>query len=138
MNAHYEILKINYKKLFSWDSAEISNIWLNKISNNHGKSTGQSFGILTILSMLLYTLYCYSLGYQISFCHENNWGQFWGLASYYLEFINPIHKIDTIPKALSICPVPESSRTIDAISRIIISYLLYQFIQAFRKYGKGK
>jgi uncharacterized protein YjbI with pentapeptide repeats len=67
---------------------ELINIFLNKISSNHGKSWMRALIVTFLSSFSLFIAY-------IS-CFENNLSFESESMSYYLEFINPIHKADYI------------------------------------------
>jgi hypothetical protein len=132
MNAYYESL--NWRKNF-WEK---SPLFLNKYSSNHGQSW--SIGLLTTLSIsiLIYVIFIFSFGY--AFADPGNreaMSSFFKLASYFPDFINPLHKLDTF-NDLQINPFSPATRFIDAIGRIVIAYLVYQLIQAFRKHGRSK
>ena len=57
---------------------------------------------------------------------------------YYFEFVNPTHKIDFLKQfAYSTNTVRDSiALVLDSLCRITVPLLLYQMIQAFRKYGR--
>ena len=77
-------------------------------------------------------------------------GEVW---SYFLEFVNPIHKADYVAEELlrkqslnkKLIKIDDKTtlningwaRTIEGVSRIFIAYFVYQLIQAFRKHGRS-
>ncbi len=117
-------------------------IWLNKVSNNHSDGLGRSFFVLFAFSIVLYLIYVYLRGYTMG----NDWKTTWFIIGNYFEFLSPIHKANYLMpgayfmdrKEYNIVTeqVPGYIYFISGISKIIISYLIYQFIQAFRKYGR--
>ncbi|WP_284461603.1 hypothetical protein [Chryseobacterium sp.] len=118
--------------------AEKINLSLNKFTNKHGQSWERALLLLFASTIILYSLYCNSLGFKIN-CKSNGVNYFWKNASYLLEFLNPIRKSDFLPKILldkSESEISPASIFIDNISKIINSYLIYQFVAAFRKFGK--
>lgn len=106
-------------------------LFLNRLSNRYGLSVSWSFWSTVITSLILYTLYCFFLGYSIG----NDYSLFKKIMSYFIEFINPIHKPDYIADSLNMKNTP-IARIWEGVSRIILGYFIYQFIQAFRKFGK--
>lgn len=143
MNSFYSSLKWKWGINAGWfkngKNWEIINLGLNKFSSNHGHSWQRGLFSTFIVSVFLYTLYCKSLGYYISLPSTKlNVENFLKLSSYFLEFINPIHKADFIAEKVLAkgLDIPSISRFIEGISRIFITYFVYQLIQAFRKHGK--
>jgi hypothetical protein len=142
-----------YLTTLSWrnwsDFWEKLNLGLNKYSTYYGQSWQRGLLSTLIISGTFYALYCYSLGYRISMPSETTIDEFWNLSSYFLEFLNPIHKADYVAEKLNErktidyswgqnhLEVGGWSRTLEGISRIFIAYFVYQFIQAFRKHGKA-
>lgn len=128
LNSHYRTL--------TWES----NPWakfvllMNRVSTNHGQSWQQGVLSTLICAAFFYIFYLLSLGIQTSSLITNA-KQFTFL---FLEFINPLHKSDYIPSKMGMTEnrIPLHALAIENLSKIFISYFLYQFIQAFRKYGK--
>lgn len=121
--------------------AEKFNLWLNKYTNYFGQDYVRAFGVTFGVSLVLYFFYCRSLGFYLDYNSDESLDNFWNIAANFLEFINPIHKADYIASIL--LDVKEDqlkpyklARLIDILSRMLNGYFIYQFIQAFRKYGK--
>lgn len=133
MEAHLKSIK-NEESNYSYKNAiEYFNIWLNKVSNQHGKSTSVALTSLILVSIYLYSIFCISLSINkklMEFTFNNSIL----FASGYLEFINPLHKLDSILEIFKISKTNNLSKFLDVSSKLIISYFIYQFIQAFRKY----
>lgn len=136
LNAFHQSLKF-----IKGHRAEKFNLWLNKYTNYFGQDYVRAFCVTIISSLFFYTLYCLSLGFSFDIHSKKSLDNFWNIAANFLEFINPIHKADYIASIL--LDVKEDqlkpyklARLIDILSRMLNGYFIYQFIQAFRKYGK--
>lgn len=126
MNAYAETL--TWKRDF-WEKADL---WLNRISTNHGQSWQRGLGMTLTVSAAFFGVYLLSLRIWpgTSFIY------FLKVWSYSLEFINPIHDAGFVAEELSGVSETSLSRIIEGLSRIFIAYFIYQLIQAFRKHGK--
>lgn len=119
-------------------------LMVNKYSNNFGQSWQWALGWIFGLGILIYIIYCRSLGFTVGSGKPNEIETFKSLFSYFFEFINPIRKGEFIQMPLLIngkieneyVTITPIARVIDFVWRIIITYLGYQLIQAFRKYSK--
>ncbi len=139
MNAYYDTL--NWKDNF-WEKL---NLFANKFSTNHGQSWSRGLLTTILVSSLFYILYCFQLGIRPTYFYVN--GDilyvpilFFGkVASYFIEFVNPIHKADYIADEIYEKKqyVSGWARFTEGISRIFIAYFVYQLVQAFRKHGKS-
>jgi hypothetical protein len=117
-----------------WERFQLS---LNKYSNNFGQSWQWAIGWIVVVGLLFYILYCLSLGFRAGNSSAEDKQRFWTLASYFFEFINPIRKGEFIKLGGDdYYPISGWARVIDFFWRIVITYLGYQLIQAFRKYSK--
>lgn len=133
MNAYYESLC--WRRNF-WEK---SPLFLNKYSSNHGQSW--SIGLLTTIaiSTFFYVAFVVSIGYQTADPREPEaMKSFFKLASYFPDFINPLHKLDTFDELQTKPTFSPATRFIDAIGRIVMAYFVYQLIQAFRKHGRSR
>jgi len=105
-------------------------LWTNKVSNKHGQDFGLAFLLLMATSIIFYSLTKFSLGEkQFDFdCIPTDIGGFF-------QFISPIHTFD---KVFDVSNNNNYGWALmwDGISRIFISYLIYQFVSAFRKFVK--
>lgn len=135
----YRAVELDTYRSMPISAWEKFNLGLNKITNDHGLRWDYALGCITIVAAIFYTLYCSALGFSLEFS-SNGWSLFWSNSSYILEFINPVRKSDFLPKALLGISdpklIPKSAIIVDGISRILMTYLLYQFIAAFRRFGK--
>lgn len=115
--------KIN--QISNWDK---SILWINGKSNNHGLSIKQPLIYFFLFSILLYTVYLFSLG-RIFNHNEIDYSLF----GYYFSFIDITHRSNFL---VSKEEFNFSSLSVDFINKIISGFFIYQFISAFRKYGK--
>lgn len=119
-----EALK-NIENLPYWDKKILQ---INSLSNNHGLSIKQPFIGTIIFSIIFYILYLWSLDRMF-----NNNDIDWNLIGYYFSFLDITHRIDFLVEKKELNGL---SVTIDYLNKILIGFLIYQFITAFRKYGK--
>jgi len=137
----YQSEELNTYKSTLKNGWEKTNLWLNKQTNNHGQRWDRPLALLIIFTAFFYTLFCFSLGFEIDLKSPGNFSTFFKNLSYFFEFLNPFRKSNFIPNQLVTIndenPIPSITVFIDSISKIISAYLLYQFIAAFRKFGKS-
>ena len=132
LDVHREILRKAGGQY--WERFQLS---LNKYSNNFGRSWHWTMGWILAIGILFYILYCLSIGFRPSNSSVEDKQRFWTLTSYFFEFINPIRKGEFIKlDGDNYYPISGWARVIDFFWRIVITYLGYQLIQAFRKYSK--
>ena len=130
MNVYLQTLPMSWEKI---------NVCLNKRTNNHGQSWQIALGVTLVGSIFFYSIYCFFLGFKFDISREGlcEYGR---LLCFLPEFINPIRKAEFLPKMLlettNEPKVPSLVYLWDNISKIFITYFIYQFIAAFRKHGK--
>ncbi len=112
-------------RISKWDKFIL---WVNSKSNNHGLSIAKPLGWFLIFSIFLYVLYLFCLGRIF-----NNNEVDLTLIGYYFSFIDITHRVDFLVEKEEF---NSASLTIDFISKILLGFFIYQFISAFRKYGK--
>lgn len=112
-------------------------LWLNRESNNFNTSWGLALYCLIGAGATLFMCHNFSLGYELAEYPytPQQLHNFEEIASLFPEFLLPIHKADYISEAVDM-PVTHWSRFWDFLGRVVNGFLLYQLIQAFRKYGK--
>lgn len=127
----------------SKDKGEYIILWLNEKTSYYGQNWLLALKWTLYCSISLYFAYCVFLGFLPCISSWKNIETFGRLVSYYPEFLNPIHKADYIADEL-VSPKSNTNglglgvaRVVEAISRIIIGFLIYQLVQAFRKHGKS-
>ena len=134
--AHSFLNKITTSKIWKsefWDSTLI--LFLNRISNFHGVSPRNS--ILLIIGFILLFHWLTVLSYKSYYLTFNSWEEVLGIIDntkrYIFVLANPTHRISSL--------VPNGEITgytymVSFFSRIVVGYLYYQFIAAFRRFGK--
>ena len=122
-------IKEKFNNIFSTNRFDWISFQLNHYSNLHGENWGRALAFTLLAPLYLYINYLLSLGEVLIPKNPINWN----LVGYFFTFIDPTHKIDFLkdPKDLN-----GWSRLLDFLSRIIVSYGIYQLIVAFRKLGK--
>ena len=118
MEFYRELVKGN--KSYSW--SDRATLWFNKHTNNFGLSFWKPLCLLILLSIVFYFFVLFSF---LDGCNSNYWRNIF-------EFLNPTHKV------LFINEYHWSGWSYfwDFLFRIIEGLLIYQTIQAFRKYSK--
>ena len=117
-----------------WNNrTERLNLWLNRISNYHGNNWFRAATVTILIDWLFFYLYSLSLGFRLG----GDWNMFGKLFASSFDFLNPVHKTDFLVDRFDFTlDIGGLALFIDNISRIIIAYLVYQTIAAFRKFGK--
>lgn len=130
----YEADKLRTVSLDALYQIERLSIWdkfillINKLSNNHGLSIKQPLLWILGISILLYILYLLSIG-RIFNCNEIDYG----LIGYFFAFQDITHRSDfLVGKEM----LNGWSFFLDYLNKILLGFLIYQFIVALRKYGK--
>jgi len=121
-----EALK-NVENLPYWDRVILK---INSLSNNHGLSIKAPFIATIAISVFFYIVYLWTLGRMFN-CNVIDWNLF----GYYFAFLDITHRTDFL---VSKSELNGFSLTIDYFNKIIVGFLIYQFVAAFRKYGKNK
>jgi len=103
-------------------------LFLNNFSNSHGISVKKPLILLLIFSVCLYLLYLNALGY-INLQHKFDID----LIGYYFAFLDITHRSDFLVEKENLTGFAVG---IDFFSKILTGYFIYQFVAAFRKYGK--
>lgn len=113
------------KQISCWDRAIL---WINGKSNNHGLSIKLPLIYFLSFSIIFYILYLLSLG-RIFNGNKINYS----LIGYYFSFIDLTHRTDFL---VDKDEFNIASLSIDFINKLICGFFIYQFVSAFRKYGK--
>src|SRR5690606_11531371 len=121
--AHDALIKI--KSISTGDKIILN---LNSFSNNHGLSIARPLVWFLILSVVTYLSYLLSLGRLFNSNQID-----YNLIGYYFSFIDITHRNDFLVEKDEF---NFFSLTIDYVGKVIFGFLIYQFIAAFRKYGK--
>lgn len=110
-----------------WDRKILS---INSLSNDHGLSIKKPFFGFLGFSIIFYLAYLLSLGRLFKSTDFDP-----TLIGYYFSFIDLTHRLDFLVKQDQ---YTGWSLFLDAFSKIAIGFFIFQFISAFRKYGKNK
>lgn len=129
---------LNYFNPFREGWGEFFQLLLNKCSNDFGQSYLRALVVFVILTIPLYVLYILVISPEISMGLDcvYTWKVitiYWGD---YFQFINPLRPVDFLHKKIGCISPSGGVGVIDWTSRVVIFYLSYQFVQAFRKYGR--
>ncbi len=127
MEVYRQLLREN--KEIKNRNVERFNLFLNRWSNYYGTNWLLATGMTMAMVWLFFSAYCWAIGYRFG----DDMEQFWLLFSHSFEFLNPIRKQPSFIEEDKVTPL---ARIIDYVGRIFISYMVYQTIQAFRKFGK--
>lgn len=134
--AHDFLYKIETNNLFKsdfWNSKLI--LLLNRISNFHGVSVRNSFLLIIVFILFFHCLNVLSFAsYSFGF---NNWVESKSIISntkrYVFVIANPAHRVSSLAPETEITGFTYAT---SFCSRIVVGYLYYQFIAAFRRFGK--
>lgn len=124
-------------------------LMLNKISNNHDTSIWHPFKLMAISLIILWLLYCFFLPNTSFIIGWNGFNEFIGCVLDFLSFTfsnlkvllilaNPVHNINNLSDLLPSKELQLSNMNylISYLSRIVIAWLTYQFVNSFRKFGR--
>ena len=105
-------------------------LWLHKYSTAYGQNWLQGMGLLLGIAAGFYLLLCFAQwGYIPTYDgFFENMGYHLG---HYFNFILPIHRTNFLGEEMT-----DWALTVDFISRVVIGFLLYQIIAAFRRFGR--
>ena len=120
-----EALK-NIKDLNNWDKFILR---VNSFTNNHGLSIKEPFILLLGSSITLYFLYLLSVNRIF-----NNNEIDYNLIGYYFKFLDITHRSNFLVEKIEL---NGWSLFLDYLNKLLVGFFIYQFIAAFRKYGKN-
>lgn len=145
----YKIATYRPKKILegSTDNKRLDYITLqlNKLSNNHGESWGYALKFILLSSVLMYIPYIWTLKYEFApslLLSKSGYTFLLDIepikkfGKYYFSMLNPIRPFDYLIKNEKIDQVPAANFFWDFLSRIVISYGIYQFVVAFRRHSR--
>lgn len=130
----HEAKKLRTVSLITLQKIETLPFWdklilkINNLSNRHGISIARPLGWLLLISIVLYVLYLATLGKIFI-----NTGIDWTLFGYYFSFLDVTHRLDFLVdrKELSGLII-----FIDYANKVVVGFLIFQFVAAFRKYTR--
>jgi hypothetical protein len=122
-------------------------LFLNRISNKHGTSIKHAFWIILGLIFVFYIAYCLGLSQAPYEFGWKGWNSFYIAISESFVFLldnlkcmtilaNPAHRINDLIDVNNNKSLSTFSYAISFFSRIFIGWGYYQFVSAFRKFGK--
>lgn len=122
-------------------------LFLNKISNNHSTSITRAFWLSISLIFILWLFYCMFLPnvpYKFGWYGLSNFKN--GIASFFNFTINqvkilaiianPVHSINNLSD-VNKSELSTMNYFISFLSRVLVAWSYYQFVSAFRKFGKS-
>ena len=121
------------------------NLFFNKYTTEFGTNWSRGFSVLILFSVLLYFLLIVNTSnVRLTWPWKMEWSEFRTYFSEYFEFINPTSNIwkrwDYIFELENVDPktgkLPGGIKGMLLFSKIIIITLIYQIVQAFRRFGK--
>lgn len=121
-----------YLKEKKWSAA--GSLWMHKISTEYGSSWIRG-ALLTIFVVSPLCYFLYSLTLPSVCCHFFQGGWQGGVLvhlKYFLIFLLPTHSLDFVQGM----KLSWGSYALDIFGRILIGFMIYQTIAAFRRYGK--
>jgi hypothetical protein len=127
---------IGRERTFS-DRLNYATLWLNNESNKFNSNWGLALYCLLGVGAAVFMCHNFSLGYELANrpFNEKQMNDFVEILALFPEFLLPIHKADYISEIVKLPPT-HWSRFWDFAGRIANGFLLYQLVQAFRKYGR--
>ena len=135
LEAHFDYLENKTKT--GEERRDYFTLWLNKYSNKFNQSYTRTLKYGLPVMGLIYWAYCLSLGFRICIGADSyDWGIFKHLVSLFPEFIYPIHTAGFVPKEMGLTSTFLIAPSVEFLARAVNGYLFFQFIQAFRKFGK--
>ncbi|TLV02875.1 hypothetical protein [Dyadobacter luticola] len=127
------------------DRGERFTLGLNQWSNSHGESWTKALGRILFYGVLSWLTVSLPF-FEIEVDPAENFRVFVLSLSYFIEYLNPIHKLGFVKDfAENVARVKIENKVeyalawgnvIDSLWRILSAYLIYQLIFAFRKHSK--
>lgn len=117
----------NLRKSLSYFSEKWTSklsLTFSKLSNNYRQSWGYPLVGVLIIGPIFYALNLMTLGLDVT--DFDCWSDFF-------IFLNPTHKFELLEDKC--VEYGFLANGVDVVSRVFIGFFIYQFIQAFRKYG---
>lgn len=116
------------RKLGDVPTADKVILSINRLSNNHGLSISRPFWLLLGFSIIFYILYLWSIG---RIFNNNEFDP--SLIGYYFSFLDLTHRSDFLVDKAEFA---WWTLIVDYVNKLLVGFFIYQFIAAFRKYGK--
>lgn len=136
MGNYYESQKLQamaheaLRRMKSIPTTDRNILRINNLSNDHGLSIWRPIWGFLIFSIVFYILYLTTLDRMFNKTEVD-----WNLIGYYFSFVDLTHRSDfLVPKEC----LNGWALSIDFLAKLLVGFFAYQFIAAFRKYGKTK
>ncbi len=137
---HYKSLEMNcYRKMINYkpdkDWNEVIILWSNQ-TNDFGQNWLKALSLFILFSFLSYIPIALILNSSLvvdNCCTYSSINLFKNIENW-IVIMNPIHRISDLNTAVN--PIPKSIVFWDFLSRIIVSYFIFQIVSAFRKFNK--
>lgn len=118
---------------------------LNDFTNAHGTSIMKAFRLFVILFLslgLLFNLSILNLNPEYSLVElirfDGSHLKFlWDNLSVFFILANPAHNMESLKTAMGVDELPGISFSISFLSRVLMAWAYYEFVAAFRKFGKA-
>lgn len=122
--------ELRTEKRISKNYPDRFNLWMNFISNNHGKSYLRAVVFTLICGWILFSLSILNTDQYFFTLNPLLWEFSHGL-KYFIMFLLPTHSFDYLGDEVVLYT---AFYVFDFFGRIVVGYGIYQFIQAFRKF----
>lgn len=112
-------------------------LFINRKTSNYGTNWLRSTVTTLLFLFIAFSFYCFLLGYRPG----TDFIKFYELFSFSFQYLNPFRDEDSgdffkVLNSDSIYIIPSTARIWDYFSRVVISFMIYQTIVAFRRLGK--
>lgn len=128
-----------YRKLLDSKKGNIEDkivLCLNRYTSNHGTNWLLTFWLILIFNLISFSFLIYTVGFQLDIS-INGLKNYLKLLSYLITYLNPIHRSDFLNSCgYNLEKWSSTTELVDSVSKLVNAFLIYQFIQAFRKFGK--
>jgi hypothetical protein len=111
--------------LFSKNGQTKITLWLSRVTNDFGTNWGRASFWIFVMALLFMAGFQIGLNQVVSLDFRILVGVF-----------NPAHRLSNIVSSASLEKLPGIVYILDFVSRVVMGFLIFQFIRAFRKYNK--
>jgi hypothetical protein len=124
----YEVYWLDLRQNTPFNHIDFLIVGFNRLTSKQGTDPIRAFAVFLLGSLIMYVIFLFVLGLSFDLNELKNWHTW---AKYFSEFINPLNR-NFQPYNIE----PEASLIFLWFFRFISTTLFYQFIQAFRKFGR--
>lgn len=108
-------------------------LWLSYLSNNHGINWVISLVWLFVFGALFTFALIFASDTNVTLLRLNDIELYWNWRIFF-SILNPTHRLEEVEKQIT--SISPAGVALDFVSRIVIGFLIYQVIIAFRKFNK--